>query len=92
MIDKKTGKKSKKAPKFVKQGDSCIVRIEAAQSICVETYADYPQLGRFTMRDEGIYMNNMLIERKNCSSWKNHKVNFKYRLEFKIFWLAIFLR
>jgi peptide chain release factor subunit 3 len=57
MIDKKTGKKSKKPPKFVKQGDSCIVRIEAAQNVCVETYADYPQLGRFTIRDEGIFVN-----------------------------------
>ena len=58
MIDKKTGKKSKKPPKFVKQGDSCIVLIEAAQNVCVETYSDYPQLGRFTIRDEGInYMN-----------------------------------
>ena len=54
MIDKKTGKKSKKPPKFVKQGDSCIVRIDAAQNICLEIYADYPQLGRFTIRDEGI--------------------------------------
>lgn len=53
MIDKKSGKKSKKAPKFVKQGDSCIVRIDAAQNVCVETYTDYPQLGRFTIRDEG---------------------------------------
>lgn len=54
MIDKKSGKKSKKPPKFIKQGDSCIVRIEAAQNVCVETYTDYPQLGRFTIRDEGM--------------------------------------
>ncbi|KAJ3367366.1 translation termination factor GTPase eRF3 [Kappamyces sp. JEL0680] len=51
-IDKKTKKRSKAAPKFMKQGDVCIVRIEASRLICLETYNDYPQLGRFTLRDE----------------------------------------
>ncbi|KAH6577675.1 hypothetical protein BASA60_003937 [Batrachochytrium salamandrivorans] len=53
MIDKKTGRKSKHPPKFVKKGDSVIARIEVAQNICAEPYAEYPQLGRFTLRDEG---------------------------------------
>ncbi|KAJ1336589.1 hypothetical protein BSLG_007373 [Batrachochytrium salamandrivorans] len=34
MIDKKTGRKSKHPPKFVKKGDSVIARIEVAQNIC----------------------------------------------------------
>ncbi|KAJ8327192.1 translation termination factor GTPase eRF3 [Batrachochytrium dendrobatidis] len=54
MIDKKTGRKSKHPPKFVKKGDSVIVRIDVSQSVCAEPYAEYPQLGRFTLRDEGI--------------------------------------
>ncbi|OAJ32831.1 hypothetical protein BDEG_28711 [Batrachochytrium dendrobatidis JEL423] len=53
MIDKKTGRKSKHPPKFVKKGDSVIVRIDVSQSVCAEPYAEYPQLGRFTLRDEG---------------------------------------
>ncbi|KAI8073857.1 P-loop containing nucleoside triphosphate hydrolase protein [Gongronella butleri] len=53
LIDKKTGRKSKRPPQFVKQGQSVIVRIETAGPICVETFGDYPQLGRFTLRDEG---------------------------------------
>ena len=53
MVDKKTKKKSKNAPKFLKPGDVAIVRIETSASICLETYDDYPQLGRFTLRDEG---------------------------------------
>jgi peptide chain release factor subunit 3 len=52
-IDKKTRKKSKNPPKFMKQGDVSIVRIEGNRLICLETFADYPQLGRFTLRDEG---------------------------------------
>jgi len=53
LIDKKTGRKSKQPPNFVKQGQICIARIEARGLICIETYNDYPQLGRFTIRDEG---------------------------------------
>ncbi|KAJ1551217.1 translation termination factor GTPase eRF3 [Cladochytrium tenue] len=52
-IDKKTGRRSAKAPMFVKEGDVCIVRIECAQPLCLETYEDVPQLSRFNLRDEG---------------------------------------
>ncbi|KAI9095812.1 P-loop containing nucleoside triphosphate hydrolase protein [Phlyctochytrium arcticum] len=52
-VDKKTGKKTKRPPQFLKQGDVAIVRVETSQPVCIETYADYPQLGRFTLRDEG---------------------------------------
>ena len=78
MIDKKTGKKSKHAPKFIKQGDSCIVRIETTQNVCLETYKDYPQLGRFTLRDEGILGVELCVylrcltgqsNRENCRCW-----------------------
>lgn len=52
-VDKKTGKKTKRPPQFLKQGDVAIVRVETPQAVCLETYADYAQLGRFTLRDEG---------------------------------------
>jgi len=57
-VDKKTGKKSKHAPRFLKQGDVAIVRLETAQMVCAETYADFQQLGRFTIRDEGNFLLN----------------------------------
>jgi len=53
VIQKKTGKKSRKPPKFLKGGDPGIVRFRLDHASCVETYDDYPQLGRFTLRDEG---------------------------------------
>jgi translation elongation factor EF-1alpha len=31
-----------------------IVRFSADDVICMETFKDHPQLGRFTLRDEGI--------------------------------------
>ncbi|MCO5585376.1 hypothetical protein L7F22_039309 [Adiantum nelumboides] len=51
--DKKTGKKSRKPPQFAKKGMKIVALIETAAPICVERFADYPQLGRFTVRDEG---------------------------------------
>lgn len=53
LIDKKTGKRSKRPPQFVKQGQKAIARIETSGPICIETFAKLPQLGRFTLRDEG---------------------------------------
>lgn len=53
LIDKKTGKKSKRPPQFVKQGQKVIARIETAGPLCVEPFNKLPQLGRFTLRDEG---------------------------------------
>lgn len=53
MVDKKTGEKSKTRPRFVKQDQVCIARFRAVGVICVETFKDFPQMGRFTLRDEG---------------------------------------
>jgi peptide chain release factor subunit 3 len=52
-IDKKTGAKSKKAPMFVKSGAVIACIIECEQPVCIETFDASPQLGRFTLRDEG---------------------------------------
>jgi len=52
-FDKKTGRRSKKPPQFAKRGQKVVALIEATAPVCVERFADYPQLGRFTLRDEG---------------------------------------
>ncbi|KAL3657921.1 hypothetical protein V7S43_017120 [Phytophthora oleae] len=52
-IDPKTGKPVKKHVAFIKQGQSVVCRIEVEQSITIETFANMPQLGRLTLRDEG---------------------------------------
>jgi peptide chain release factor subunit 3 len=52
-IDPKTGKPVKKSVTFIKQGQSVICRIEVEQSITIETFDTFPQLGRLTLRDEG---------------------------------------
>jgi len=53
QLDKKTGKVTKKKPMFVKNGDAVKCIIECTQAICLEEFQNIPQLGRFTLRDEG---------------------------------------
>lgn len=50
-IDRRTGKVMEAAPKFVKSGDAAIVKLVPQKPLCVETYSDYPPLGRFAVRD-----------------------------------------
>ncbi|KXN90256.1 Eukaryotic peptide chain release factor GTP-binding subunit [Leucoagaricus sp. SymC.cos] len=52
-FDRATGRKSKKPPQFAKKGQKIVALIETPAPICIEKFADYPQLGRFTLRDEG---------------------------------------
>lgn len=54
-LQKGTGRKSKVPPSHAKKGDSIIARMEvtgASGSLCVECFEDYPQMGRFTLRDQ----------------------------------------
>jgi len=50
-IDRRTGKKLEDAPKFVKSGDAAIVKMIPTKPMCVESFAEYPPLGRFAVRD-----------------------------------------
>ncbi|KAF5399664.1 Peptide chain release factor subunit 3 [Paragonimus heterotremus] len=53
-IDKKTNQKTAIRPRFIKQDDAAVVRFEVlGGTICLETFDDFPQMGRFTLRDEG---------------------------------------
>lgn len=49
--DRRSGKKLEDAPKFVKSGDACIVKLKPQKPMCVESFVDYPPLGRFAVRD-----------------------------------------
>lgn len=52
-IDKKTGNLSAKKPRSLTRGVSAIVEISLDRPICIELYADFRSLGRFTLRDQG---------------------------------------
>jgi elongation factor 1-alpha len=50
-VDRRTGKEIEKEPKNIKTGDSAMVLLVPSKPMCVETFAEYPPLGRFAVRD-----------------------------------------
>lgn len=50
-IDRRTGKTIEDAPKFVKVGDCAMIKIKPTKAMTVETFTEYPPLGRFAVRD-----------------------------------------
>ena len=51
--------------RFVKQDQVAIARLQTAGVICLETFKEFPQMARFTLRDEGQCRSNEL---HNCFS------------------------
>jgi elongation factor 1-alpha len=50
-IDRRTGKSTEEEPKFVKNGDSALIRLKPTKPMSCETFVEYPPLGRFAVRD-----------------------------------------
>jgi len=50
-IDRRTGKTIEENPAFIKSGDAALVKLNPTKPMCVETFKDYPPLGRFAVRD-----------------------------------------
>jgi elongation factor 1-alpha len=51
--DPKTGQTLEKNPETIKTGDIAIVKIKPTKPISLEKFSDFPQLGRFAIRDMG---------------------------------------
>ena len=93
-VEKGTGRKSKKPPPFAAKGQSVIARLEViggAGAVCVERFEDYPQLGRFTLRDQvsaglsrGMSLHCVELELRSCpgpndSNWQNHEAHHRVK-------------
>lgn len=50
-IDRRTGKILEEEPKHVKSNDAAMVTLKPTKAMCVETFSEYPPLGRFAVRD-----------------------------------------
>lgn len=50
-IDRRTGKEIESEPKEIKNQEACIVQLLPQKSMVVETFSEYPPLGRFAVRD-----------------------------------------
>ncbi|HXZ23720.1 MAG TPA: translation elongation factor EF-1 subunit alpha [Methanomassiliicoccales archaeon] len=52
-LDPKTGAVKEENPQFIKAGDAAIVKIQPTKPLVIEKAKDFPQLGRFAIRDMG---------------------------------------
>ncbi|MEM1589299.1 MAG: translation elongation factor EF-1 subunit alpha [Candidatus Bathyarchaeia archaeon] len=52
-IDPRTGQVVEEKPSFLKTGDAALVRMEPLRPIAIETYSEFPEIGRFAVRDMG---------------------------------------
>lgn len=52
-INPATGAVEEENPKFLKVGDAAIVKIRPVRPTCVETFGEFPEMGRFALRDMG---------------------------------------
>ncbi|XP_004385613.1 elongation factor 1-alpha, oocyte form-like [Trichechus manatus latirostris] len=50
-IDRRSSKKLEDNPKALKSGDAAIVQMVPNKAMCVETFSEYPPLGRFAVHD-----------------------------------------
>lgn len=81
-LQKGTGRRSKQAPSHAKKGESIIARMQViggAGSVCIERFEDYPQMGRFTLRDQvrwtcipDLDFQKLTVAGSNHCYWKDH--------------------
>jgi elongation factor 1-alpha len=50
-VDRRSGKELEAAPKMIKSGDAAIIKLVPSKPMCVESFAEFPPLGRFAVRD-----------------------------------------
>ncbi|ENN77259.1 hypothetical protein YQE_06088, partial [Dendroctonus ponderosae] len=49
--DRRSGKVTEENPKFIKTGDAAFVNLVPSKPMCVESFQEFPPLGRFAVRD-----------------------------------------
>nr|AGM32604.1 elongation factor 1-alpha (EF1-alpha) protein [Coptotermes formosanus] len=50
-MDRRSGQVLEANPQFIKSGDAAIIKVKPTKPMCVETFVEYPPLGRFAVRD-----------------------------------------
>jgi elongation factor 1-alpha len=61
-IDSETNEVIEENPKTLINGDTAIVKFALEKPICIERFVDYPEFGRFVMRDTWIIGNGIVLE------------------------------
>jgi len=70
-MDKRTGKVEEENPKGIKTGDAAMVTIIPTKPLCVESYQQYPPLGRFAVRDMRQTVAVGIIKKVEKGEWKD---------------------
>ncbi len=52
-LDQKTGAVIEDNPKFLKRNEAAIIELSPIKKLCIEKYTDFPEMGRFAIRDMG---------------------------------------
>jgi len=52
-IDPRSGQVVEDHPSYLRTGDAAVIKFEPLHPLSVEVYSDFPQLGRFALRDMG---------------------------------------
>ncbi|HEV8594981.1 MAG TPA: translation elongation factor EF-1 subunit alpha [Thermoplasmata archaeon] len=52
-LDQRTGETKEEKPEFLKTGDAAIVKIRPTKPMVIEPFKQFPQMGRFAIRDMG---------------------------------------
>lgn len=52
-LDQKTSAVIEDNPKFLKKNEAAIVELSPIKKMCIEKYEDFPEMGRFAVRDMG---------------------------------------
>lgn len=55
-IDRRSGKKLEDNPKALKSGDAAIVDMIPGKPMCVESFSEYPPLGKFTVPQQDLFV------------------------------------
>lgn len=53
-IDQRSGQVIQEKPDFVKKGESMVAKLVPLKPMVIESYKEFPQLGRFAVRDMGL--------------------------------------
>jgi elongation factor 1-alpha len=52
-VDPRTGAVVEEKPRTIKTGDAAIVKLRPLRPLCIETFKEFPEIGRFAIRDMG---------------------------------------
>ena len=79
-VDKRTSKVIELKPVCLRAGESAIITVVPTKPMCVEPYGDYPQLGRFAMRDDRRTMAVGIVKSVQWKPQETPKRTLSFRL------------